>query len=218
MQTPAGDATWTEKEWVLWEWLTQWRRTAHAGPSIHLRSNHVSLSDRSPQPFPAKSAPETMLVSSSKTVPIWFIPWEFGLHGCQKVIFKEVCKLPHSGGLSPQEQMEQRKLQGRRGRKAKSRHLLRGSKDGGMQWLVFLNSLRFLITAWLRSQLPRLPLNYESIVVINFLFLVQLIWRGFAGCYPCSLHWTTSSSCSLADLKCREPSQYASLSQPHCEY
>lgn len=71
--------------------------------------------------------------------------------------------------------MGQRKLQGGRGRKAKPRHCLQGSEDDGMQWPVFLTSLRFLITTWLRPQLPCLPLNYESVVVINFLFLVQLI-------------------------------------------
>lgn len=71
--------------------------------------------------------------------------------------------------------MEQRKLQGGGGRRTKSRHCLWGSEDDGMQWPVILTSLRFLITAWLRPQLPCLSLNYESIVVINFLFPVQLI-------------------------------------------
>lgn len=220
MQTPAGDATWTEKEWVFWEW--HGRRTAHAGPSLGV---HPFICDQIMSPFltvPHSHSLQSRLLKpcqfpGAKLCQSDFFPWEFWLHSCQ-VIFKEVCKLPHSGGLSAQEQVEQWKLQGGRGRKAKSRHCLRGSEDDGMPWPVFLNSLRFLITAWLRPQLPCLPLNYESIVVINFLFPVQLLWRGFAGCYPCSLHWTTSSSCSLADLKCREPSQYASLSQAHCEY
>lgn len=167
-------------------------------PSIQSWSNHVSLSNLSPQLFSAKLAPETMSVSRSKTMPIWFIPWEFRLHSCQKVIFKEVSKLPHSGGLSVWKQMEQQKLQGGRRRKVKAWALFVRQQRWRHALACILSLLGFSSQHGWRPA----PLSaFESIVAINFLFSVQIIWRGFVMCYSCSLHWTTFSFFLLGKLE-----------------